>query len=218
MIASRFRGSLSPKGNLYRKYSKIESIVKLALLIKKTKINQMEEPKKIITISIPEYTLDTQPDYKAIGDKLDKILEANFNGRNIAIRAISTADHPQHTLDELTQIVVDTGTDKYDPNRKGVEGFDDYNVDFQAGFGTVGENLKGEGADIIQKFYENTLLDRGYRLRIDLLLIYDLSQLAKAEKYPGKEGVHPRLEPYLFKFRNPENKPGALIGVIKILR
>lgn len=178
----------------------------------------MEGPIKIISISIPEYTIDTQPDYRAIGDKLDKVLEENFNDKEVAIRALSTMDHSQFTLDELARVIVDKGTDKYDPNRKGVEGFEDYDVDFQAGFGTVGKDLKGEGADIIQKFYENTLLDRGYRLRIDLLLIYNLNQLTKAEKHTEKEGVHSRLEPYLFKFKNPENKPQALIGIVKILK
>lgn len=177
----------------------------------------MENQTKIISISIPEYTIDAQPNYKAIGDKIDRVLEENFTGKEVAIRALSSTDHTQYTLDELAQVILEKGTDKYDPNRKGVEGFEDYDVDFQAGFGTVGKDLEGEGADIIQKFYENTLLDRGYRLRIDLLLIYDLNQLTKAEKNPEKEGVHPRLEPYLFKFKNPENKPQALIGIIKIL-
>lgn len=179
----------------------------------------MEEQPKIINVLIPEYTINTQPDYNAIGDKIDKALEDNFYGKDVAIRAISSTDHPQLTLDELTTIIIGKGTDKYDPNRKGIEGFEDYDVDFQAGFGTVGKNLKGEGADIIQKFYENVLLDRGYRLRIDLLLIYDLNQLDKAEKIDaGKMGVHPRLEPYLFKFKDPENKQRALIGIMKILK
>lgn len=181
-------------------------------------MENVENRTKIITISVPEYTIDTQPDYKAIGAKIDTVLEENFNGQKVAIRALSTTDHPQYTLDELAQVIFEKGTDKYDPDRKGIEGFEDYDVDFQAGFGTIGKDLRGEGADIIQKFYENTLLDRGYRLRIDLLLIYDFNQLEKAEKQYGKEGVHPRLEPYLFKFKNPKNKQKALIGIVKILR
>ena len=101
----------------------------------------------------------------------------------------------------------------------GIEGFEEYDVDFQAGFCTIGKNHFGEGADIIQKFYENVLLDRGYRLRIDVLLIYDLNQLARAGKIDQTNpGVHPRLEPYLFKFKDPEHKQRTLLGIIKLLR
>ena len=34
---------------------------------------------KIVTISIPEYTIDKQPDYAAIGAKIDKVIEENFD-------------------------------------------------------------------------------------------------------------------------------------------
>lgn len=172
-----------------------------------------------ISITLPEYKIDTQPDYQAIGAKIDKALEKNFNGKDVAIRALSLTDHPQFTLDEFVKIILEKGTDKYDPNRKGIEGFEDYAVDFQAGFCTIGKNHFGEGADIIQKFYENVLLDRGYRLRVDVLLVYDLRQLIHAEKVsPEKAGVHPRLEPYLFKFKDPGHKQQALLGIIKLLR
>ena len=42
-------------------------------------------------------------------------------------------DHPQLVLDSLAEIVLETGTDKYDPNRKGVahEEFEPYRADFQ---------------------------------------------------------------------------------------
>ncbi len=177
-------------------------------------------PPLIINLPLPEYTIETQPNYQTIGKKIDDTLEKNFFGKQIAIRALSLTDHPQLTMDEFVDIIVKTGTDKYDPSRKGVgnEDFEPYNVDLQAGFGTVGKDLAGEGADIIQKFYENALLDRGYRLRIDLLVVYDLNQLTKAEKVDlSKPGVHPRLEPYLFRFKDPEHRPEALLGIIKLL-
>jgi hypothetical protein len=115
-------------------------------------------------------------------------------------------------------VILEKGTDKYDPNRKGIEGFEDYDADLQAGFFTVGKNHFGEGADFVQKFYENVLLDRGYRLRIDLFVVYDLNKLVQAKKKPNTPGVHSRLEPYLFKFKDPERKQDALLGVIKLLR
>jgi len=173
---------------------------------------------KIISISSPEYKIDKQPDYQAVGAKIDKALEENFGGQDVAIRALSLIDHPQFTLDEFVKVISETGTDKYDPDRKGVEGFENYNVDLQAGFCTVGKNHFGEGADIVQKFYENVLLDRGYRLRVDLLVIYDLSQLIQAQKVdPNQPGVDFRLEPYMFQFKDKNNKKRALLGIIKLL-
>jgi hypothetical protein len=175
----------------------------------------------IISLLLPEYNIETQPDYQSIGTKVDKALEENFNGKDVAIRALSLTDHPQLTLDEFVKIIAETGTDKYDPNRKGVdhEIFEPYKPDFQAGFCTVGKNHFGEGADFIQKFYENVLFDRGYRLRLDLLLIYDLHQLVQAEKVDkDKPDVSPHLVPYLFRFKDPEHKPEALLGIIKLLR
>ena len=176
---------------------------------------------QIISLPLPEYSIQTKPDYQILGDKIDKSLEENFSDKDVAIRALSMQDHPQLTLDEFVDIIIQTGTDKYDPNRKGVdhEAFEPYKPDFQADFCTIGKNHFGEGADIIKKFYENVLQDRGYRLRIDLLLIYDLNQLVRAEKMDeDKPGVHPRLEPYLFRFKDPENKAQALLGIIKILK
>jgi hypothetical protein len=174
----------------------------------------------IISLPLPEYTIVTQPDYRTLGAKIDKVVEDNFNGKDVAIRALSLTDHPELTLDSFTDIIIKTGTDKYDPNRKGVayEEFSAYNADLQAYACRVGKDPI-DGADLIKKFYENVLLDRGYRLRIDLLIIYDLHQLVRAEKVDlSKPGVHPRLEPYLFRFKDPDNKPQALLGIIKILK
>ncbi len=177
---------------------------------------------KIITISIPEYTLDTQPDYSAVGTKIDKVVAENFEGKLLA-RELSIADHPQYNLDELVDIITRTGTDKYDPNRKMVahETFKAYNLDLQAGEVIIekGKILSESFSEDIRRFYENTLLDRGYRLRIDLIVLYDPNQLVKAEKIDiDHPGTDPHLEEYLWRFKNPDNKPDAVIGMVKILR
>lgn len=179
---------------------------------------KMENRTLVVSISLPEYNINTRPDYQAVGAKIDKSLEENFYGKSVAIRALSLTDHPRFSLDELVGIILEKGTDKYDPNRKGIEGFEDYDLDFQAESCVVGKTHFGKGVDIIQKFYENVLLDRGYRLRIDLLLVYDINQLDKAEKTDNeKSGVHPRLEPYLFRFKDRNHKQQVLIGIVKLL-
>ncbi len=73
--------------------------------------------------------------------------------------------------------------------------------------------------DTVKKFYENVLLDRGYKVRIDLLIIYDASKLVKAKKIDSKaERARPELEECLYQFKDPEHKPEALVGIVKILR
>jgi len=175
---------------------------------------------EIITLSLPEYTLTYRPDYALLGKRIDVLLESHFAGKIVAIRALSLTDHPDRTRHELIEIIKTIGTDKYDRTRKGVayEEFAPYHTDLQASPLIIGKDHRGFGADIIKKFYENTLLDRGYRLRIDLLVIYDLHALVPATKIEtDKPGVDPRLEKYLFRFKDPDHKADALCGIITIL-
>jgi hypothetical protein len=180
------------------------------------------ERAKIISISIPEYTIETQPNYITIGQKIDNAVGQNFDGGFLS-RCLSLADHPQYNLDQFADIIVNTGTDKYDPNRKGVahEEFEPYNADLQASEVNI-ENGKiiGESfGEDIKRFYENAIIDRGYRLRIDLIVLYDPKQMVKAEKIDkSKPGVSPNLEQYLWRFKNPDQKALAVKGLIKILR
>jgi hypothetical protein len=174
----------------------------------------------IIELSLPEYGIDTPPDFEAIGKKIDAALEEAFPGKEVALRAISLAEHPGKTLDELVGIIVEKGTDRYDPQRLPVDNelFSQYGTELHASASTIGKDHYGEGADFVRKFYENILLDRGYRLRIDLILVYDLHQLVRADRLdPNSPGVPARLEPYLFRFRYPDRKPEALAGILKLI-
>ncbi|MDP2599087.1 MAG: hypothetical protein Q8P49_04630 [Candidatus Liptonbacteria bacterium] len=182
----------------------------------------MEPQPKIVTISLPEYTLDNQPDYREIGSRIDRALEENFEGKFL-LRALSINDHPAYTLDQFADLILKTGTDKYDPGRKGVahEEFEPYKPDLQAGAITIKNGkLIGESfSEDVGRFYENAILDRGYRLRIDLLVLYDPNRLVRAEKIDkNKPSVDPRLEEYLWRFKSPEHKEKALMGIVKILR
>ena len=98
----------------------------------------MEKQPKIVNVSVPEYTVESQPDYGVVGAKIDKTITENFEG-TFLVRELSIADHPQYTLDELVKIILETGTDKWDPNRKGVahEEFEPYKPDLQAGELTI---------------------------------------------------------------------------------
>ena len=58
-------------------------------------------------------------------------------------------------------------------------------------------------------FYASAMAERGYPLRVDILLAYDLDQLLDVHDEEGNfQG---------YRFENPEDKQGALLGVISIL-
>jgi len=71
--------------------------------------------------------------------------------------------------------------------------------------------------DTICDFFESTPYDRGYPVRIGILILYDARKLELAPKIDPRAPSH-RLEKYLYKFKDRENKPDALLGVVRILR
>ncbi len=184
---------------------------------------------KVITISVPEYTIEQKPDYLELGKKVDGVLESNFRDQEYIIRAISSDDHPELSLAELVSTILESGTDKYDPRRKGVchQEFSPYDHDIQADTFeiktakiVIDDSYKYPTlfGDLVYDFYENAPLDRGHSVRLDILMIYDTKKLTQAKKIdPEKPGVSPRLEKYLYKFKDPEHKQDALVGVVKIL-
>lgn len=185
---------------------------------------------KIVSVHVPEYTLNSRPDYIAIGKKVDKEIAKNFDDGVYVARAIGKDDHTHLSLDQLVDLIVETGTDKYDPQRRSVvhEEFSAYDYDFQADkFGIKDSKMVFDDletshtlfGDIVSNFYENAPIDRGYPVRIDLLLLYDAKQLQPAPKSNLKiAGVNPKFEKYLYRFRNRNNKKAALVGIVKILR
>ena len=66
-------------------------------------------------------------------------------------------------------------------------------------------------ADTLIHFYEGTLADRGYSIRLDILMLYDLDQLQPLNDCVPEEC-------YEFAFKHPDRKQEALLGVVKILR
>ncbi len=77
--------------------------------------------------------------------------------------------------------------------------------------------------EVVDLFYGGTLADRGYAIRLDIIMIYDLNQLepcpiqwtsGRANRGPAP----PPEENCAFNFKHPERKPEALLAIIKILR
>jgi hypothetical protein len=178
----------------------------------------MSEAAPVYTISLPEYTVDHEPDYGVVGGKLDKVIETHFHGKRIAIRGISLVDHPGRTLDDLVGIILALGTDRYDPDREGVLYPDPpFTIDLHAappshygGADIVSEGLRVMHG-VLSDFYTGPPADRGGPLRLDILMIYDLDQLEEVP-YEGWE------QSCMYVFQHPDRRKEALLGVIKILR
>lgn len=56
---------------------------------------------KVFTVSVPNYQVDTQLDYKAVGAVIDAELKKHFLGQMVGLRALGSQEHPGKTVDEL---------------------------------------------------------------------------------------------------------------------
>ena len=169
------------------------------------------------TVTVPEYQVTAQPDYKAVGAIVDAELMKHFAGQTVGLRALGSQEHPGKTVDDLIDIISRDGTDRYDPARGG----DRY------------DNVEGKHIDLFLlrrkitetsrifwqfawSFYESPLKVRGYPVRVDILVVYDLSKLKAVRTTHTHEG-YPVTKRDGYVFRDPAHKAEAILGIIKIL-
>ncbi len=169
----------------------------------------------ILEATIPEHKRGKAPDHIAVGKKLDDLLKKHFMGKKVVIRCIGSQDHPSHSLDELTEIVIKTGTDKYDAARMGV-GYEEFvrkkiQIDFYGEPAEITDRLDFMG-QAIWEMHHSAIGDRGYGVHVDLVLIYDVKQL---NMVMNLYDFHPTSDGYTFK--DPTDKQKALLGVIKVI-
>ncbi|NKB66767.1 MAG: hypothetical protein GKR89_06890 [Candidatus Latescibacteria bacterium] len=196
---------------------------------------------KALSIALPEYTVDEAPDYIQIGRQVDDLLAEQLGDGAYLIRALSLAEHPGKSLDELGDIILELGTDKYDPNRKEVEkNFGGYDHEFHVSSvqikdgqlfdeeGTAGdtqlaervglpaEECAGYFGALSYHFRESLPLARGVSLRADILTIYDPEQMQQAEWVDPSIPEVGHFAQHLYKFKEPERKQQALVALVKI--
>lgn len=169
--------------------------------------------KPVYTLSIPAYKQNEKPDYGKIGKLIDDTLKEKFLHKNIAIRCLSLQDHPNKPIEELIQIIQTAGTDRYDPSRKMSVAHDFYmkkGVELFATPVKVSSDLSIM-SEIIKDFYDGALKDRSYSLKVDLIVIYDLTQL---ELIPiqYEDGIGDDA----YRFRDSEKRSDAVLGFVKI--
>jgi 8-oxo-dGTP pyrophosphatase MutT (NUDIX family) len=173
-------------------------------------VNQMP----VITIHLPQYRVDTEPDYKAIGKIVDDELRKHFIGQNLVVRGIGSSEHPDKTVDELIEIIKQSGTDRYDPNRQGdrYENIKDKHIDlfaFRRKITSRTELFRW----VAYGFYRSAIGVHGKPTRIDVLIIYDAAKLrAVLHQYEGRDDKKRDG----FVFRDQANKRQALLGIVKI--
>jgi len=169
---------------------------------------------KVLELSIPEYTVDDEPDHKAIGRLIDSEIKEHFLHKTILLRGVSSLQHSGKTVDELVGIIQETGTDRYDPERQGdrYENIDNKHIDLFAFPATVTPELE-LGQHVVYGFYHSAIGVHGHPVRIDILTVYDAAQLEEvAHQYEGRHDI--KRDGFVFKY--PEHKSRAVLGIIKL--
>ena len=168
----------------------------------------------LIEINLPQYTVESEPDTKAIGKIVDDELKKHFMGKSVLIRGIASSEHPGKSVDELIDIIKKTGTDRYDTKRKGdrYENIENKRIDLFAFPLTVGDS--SEIFDrVVWGFYHSAREVHGYPMRIDVVTVYDATQMHQVfHQYEERDDVKDDG----FAFKDLTNKQSALLGVVRI--
>ena len=169
---------------------------------------------QLIEIVIPAHRPGKAPDHGVVGRKLDKLLKQHFMGKKVVVRCIGSQDHPRLGLDDLTDIIMKSGTDKYDPERLGV-GYEEFDrkgvqVDLYGEDVTITKDTEIMG-QALWEMHHSAIGDRGYGVHVDLVLIYDYDKLNMVMNLYAH---HHTSDGFVFK--EPSTKQAALLGVIKI--
>lgn len=169
---------------------------------------------KIIEVSLPFHEPGKTPDHVAVGKQLDALIKQHFMGKKVVVRLIGSQDHPGLSLDDLVDKIVTSGTDRYEPQRMGI-GYEEFvgkkiQVDFYGEPVTVTNDLEFMG-QAIWEMHHSAIGDRGYGVHVNVVLLYDADAV---EMVMNMYDYQPNSDGYVFK--NQTNKPGALLGIIKI--
>jgi hypothetical protein len=169
---------------------------------------------KLIEIDLPQYDIWQEPDADAIGKIVDDEIRKNFPGKSIVVRGVASSEHPNKSIDELIETIAQTGTDKYDPERKGdrYENVENKHIDLFGVPATIAEDSEIFKV-IVWGFYHSAKAIHGYPVRIDVVTIYEAKKLDQiSHQYEGRDDIKDDG----FAFKNPNDKSRAVLGVIRI--
>lgn len=166
------------------------------------------------TLTVPEYQIILEPNYRAVGKIVDDELRKHFTGQVIVARGIGSSGHPGKTVEELIEIIRHDGTDRYDPKRTGdrYENMQGKHIDLFGFRRKVGPHMQ-LFKDVVYGFYHSALGIHGKAVRIDILIIYDAAKLkAVVHQYEGRTDKKRDG----FVFRDPLHKQDALLGIVQV--
>ncbi|GAB3917629.1 hypothetical protein GCM10011575_31190 [Microlunatus endophyticus] len=171
----------------------------------------------VVTVPLPQYgVVANEPDHAEIGQLVDDAIREHFAGRKIVARGLSVDDHPNHTVDDLINIILTTGTDRYDPNRTGdrYANISGKHIDL-FGFRRTVTPRMNLFANLSWGFYHGSIEVRGHPTRLDIVTVYDASQLrAVLHQYEGRSD----RKRDGFRFADPHHAADAVLGVVKLDR
>lgn len=169
---------------------------------------------KLIRLDVPEYSDNEQLNLSSIASVIDASLLQHFAGKKILLRTLSSRDHAI-SKEELIKTIMKRGTDRYDPEIKGdrYDNVEGKQIDLFGRICTVKQgNLMSKS--LIKGFHIHGAQYHGRPSpKMDIWLVYDRVQLRAISFQPvGHDGK--KRDGYIFK--NPEDKPAALLGVIVV--
>ncbi|MCX6728387.1 MAG: hypothetical protein NTV39_01295 [Candidatus Saccharibacteria bacterium] len=160
-------------------------------------------------ISCPDYRFKNL-DLVKVGQCIDSALIDGFENQKIVLRGIQSEKHDL-TKAQLIELILDIGIDRSDLDNKNQVNVADRPIDL---FGFACKVSGPMSLTVLEGFHKwkPMSLERP-QLRADVWMVYDADQLENVEYNHGYYNVKAR-DGYLFK--NPDNKPGALLGVLVI--
>lgn len=167
----------------------------------------------IYRVSVPEYNVNTRPDWDNVGSKIDLVIKKHFLKKRVVIRCLSSKEHRGKSIENLIAIIRRIGHDRYNPRIKGdrYDNIENKRIDIFALDFKISKN-----SFIMQKFIEPFYTypkQRGKNpIRLDLVIIYDRSKLKRV--IHTYDNVRRKTDGFIFKEQ--DNKKDALLGFIKI--
>ena len=145
----------------------------------------------ISEVNIPSYDIEKEPDDKAIGEIVDNELKKRFSGKQVLVRAVASSEHHGKTVEELLQVIAQTGTDRYDPKRTGdrYENIEDKHIDLFAFPADISPDTVIFN-QAVWGFYHSSKAVHGYPMRIDIVIVYDATKMNQViHQYEGREDL-----------------------------
>lgn len=164
------------------------------------------EKRKVL---VYEISIDSK-NLEEINERIDAAVKEHFIGQQICIRVLGSEVHKEKNIDELIDIIIDTGMDRYDTMIKSerYHNKESKNVDFFALDLFIGPETK-----ILGQFTWRKMLRPP--LKIDVVIIYNMTEVVCIPYTPiGRTDT--KFDGFAFK--NVLNRQNAIEAIYKIYR